>query len=372
MGDEFGEGMLTEDADLAPAPVAPVDSLAASSFGAPAAGYGAVPSMIGDFFGMGYNYAAFNGATATPAGGDRILKRGENYNPFPVDRVFFNYNHFHNALVNTQGGDENLNRYTFGVEKTFFSGQWSAELRVPFAGTIDAVQDAASADADATEFGNLSLAIKALLIRRQCFALAGGLGIVFPTGDDSAVVDSTRNNGGPAITEIIFENESLHLQPFIGMYHAPTSNLFHQFLVQADFDASGSDVIVPPGSILSLGGSFSTLNEVSTLNSQALLFLDYSVGYWLFRNRCTGYVSGLAPMIELHYTTTMEDLDLGSFAGRGIFVEDLRRDVLNLTAGMFFEIGSLSSLKVATVVPLKDDRDRVFDAEFGLQYVRRF
>jgi hypothetical protein len=368
------EATAEEGTGVTPSPTAqaPMDALAAgpglpSSFGATAAGLGGVPDMVGDFFGFGYNYAAFNNATATPAGGDRILKRAENYYPFPVDRVFFNFHHFHNALIDTQGITRDLDRYTFGIEKAFYENLLSLELRIPFAGTIAAVQDVINPDTDATEFGNLSLALKGLLYRNDRLAVAGGLGIVFPTGDDSAIVDSLAGSGNP-VTQIVFTNESYVLQPFVGVYLEHTPRLFSQFLTQLYFDVTGNDVIVPVGSSLST----SSVDEVSTLTSQSLLFLDYQVGYWLHRDACARCLTGIAPIVELHYTTAMQDLDLGSFAGRGIFVEDLRRDVLNLTGGVYLELGNMSALKVAGVAPLRDGTDKLFDAELGVQYVRRF
>ena len=83
----------------------------------------------------------------------------------------------------------------------------------------------------------LALAIKGLMYQNECTAVAAGLGMVFPTGDDSVV-------SNPGRTFIVFENSSVFLQPFIGIYSAPTERLFHQFLAQVEFDVSGSDVIV--------------------------------------------------------------------------------------------------------------------------------
>jgi hypothetical protein len=358
-------------ADLAPSAVGVSDLAAAGpglapSFGATGAGYGAVPSMIGDFFGSGYNYSptAFIGdqdppqdavgATPTPAGGDRILKRSENFNPFPQDRFFFNYHHFHNALIDTNLDSYSLNRYTFGLEKTFLQERYSLELRVPFAGTISATQNVLDPDTDATEFGNLQLAFKGLLYNTRQFAVAAGLGLVFPTGRDSKVV---RDFNGQSQTLAEFANESYLIQPYLGLFYQPRSRWFNVFLLQCDFDATGSTV--------------TRFSDSGKLQSQSLLFLDYSTGYWVYRNPCQGCLTGIAPMIELHYTTTMQDLDLGPFGGRNLFVEDLRRDVLNLTGGLFFEFGR-STLNLAAVVPLRDGTDKLFDTELGAQFVRRF
>ena len=55
------------------------------------------------------------------------MKIGDDTSPLPVDRVFFDYNHFHNALLTANGQDISLNRYTFGLEKTYFDGMTSVE-----------------------------------------------------------------------------------------------------------------------------------------------------------------------------------------------------------------------------------------------------
>ena len=345
-------------------------SLLAGNFGATAGATGAVPSMIGDFFGNNYVYAFTNpnGTTVATAGGDRRFKYAENTNPFPTDRVFFNYHFFEDPLLDSLGRSRDVNRFTFGLEKTFFDELVSVEFRIPFAAALNSEQTADPQNAMATEFGNLALAIKGLMYQNECTAVAAGLGMVFPTGDDSVV-------SSPGRTFITFENNSVFLQPFIGIYSAPTERLFHQFLAQVEFDVNGSDVIIPGNSPLSIN---SDEDEVSRLYSQTLLYLDYQVGYWLYRDRCACFLTGVAPLVELHYTSTLQNLDLGPFGtggvvtgqSRGIFVEDLRRDVLNLTSGVYLELFESTSVKLAAVAPLLEDR--VFDYELGLQIVHRY
>ena len=317
--------------------------------------------MIGDFFGNGYNYD-FGGQneniSVTAAGGDRRFKLTENNSPFPQNRVFFNYHHFHNALRDAAGRRRNVNRYTFGVESTVWNECNSIELRVPFAGTVSSSQDLSGSDFESTEFGNISFAFKRLLFRNQCSALAVGLGVVLPTGDDSVLLDS-------GVPQAIFNNDSFYIQPFLGYYRQPNERLFWQFFTQVDFDANGNRVVIPGTGIFGTGS-----DQVQTLQDQTLLFLDFSMGYWLYKNDARRrYLTGVAPMLELHYTTTLQDQDLGNF---GVFERIGRRDVLNLTAGLLFQIGQMSSLRVAAVSPLREDFDKIFDAEFGLQFVRRF
>lgn len=372
-----------------PAPVVDSGSIAdeaASASGAPefnsmaglrsdlGAGYGLetpAPSIIGDFFGGGFQYGpAFNNATVGIAGGDRRFKLTENNSPFPMNRVFFNYNHFHNALTNIQGDSQDLNRYLFGVERAFSQGLYSVELRVPFAGTMDATQDLGSA-ADATvEFGNMAVALKGLLYRDSTRALSGGMGMIFPTGSDAPLL-----SGGSEL--LTFDNGSINLQPFLGYFAAPSERWFHQFFCQLDFDTTGNDVIIPAGSQL-LVDSFGP-GITRTLQDQTLLMLDYSYGYWLHKNPQARYVHAVAGMVELHYTTTLQNLDLGGLNNdpeltvSQMFATDaIRRDVLNLTAGFWLQIGRQSGLKIAAVTPLRDGADKLFDTELGLQFIRLY
>lgn len=344
-------------------------SLLASSVGATAGTAGAIPSMIGDFFGNNYEYAFMNpdGTTVATAGGARRFKYAENTNPFPTDRVFFNYHFFEDPLLDRSGHPRDLSTFTFGLEKAFCDDLFSVEFRIPFSAALDSEQSLVDAQQMATEFGNMTLAAKVLLLQTDRTAVAAGLGMVFPTGNDSVV-----SNGESTV--IIFENSSVYLQPFIGIYNAPTDRLFHQFLAQVDFDASGSDVIIPAGSFLAQNET--NESEVSRLQSQSLLYLDYQVGYWLRRDPGARVLTGVAPLVELHYTSTLQNLDLGEFGterrgqSRGIFVEDLRRDVLNLTSGVYLELFQHTSVKLAAVAPLLEDR--VFDYELSLQLNHRF
>lgn len=85
-------------------------------------------------------------------------------------------------------------------------------------------------------------------------------------------------------------------------------------------------------------------------------------------------------MVELHYSTTVqkEDFVVGDMGFIGDPGDQFggtrfgRRDILNLTAGLHFQLGQCSTLTVAGVAPLRTDTDREFDAEFALQFNRRF
>jgi hypothetical protein len=343
-----------------------------ADLGALAAASTASPGMIGDFFGGGYQFRdnAFGdpadpsvfveGASVAVAGGDRIQKFAENNSPLPQDRVFFNYHFFANPVIDVNGRTRDVNRFTFGLEKTAWDGLASIELRVPFAASVSSSQTIdQTADTTAAEFGNLALNVKTLLYRRGPWAVAGGFGIVFPTAADATVFDPADE------PVVIFENESYFLQPFVAALYCPTPQVFSQFVAQTSFDVSGSTVTLFDSTIFGLPGS-------DRIFHQSLLFLDASFGYWAYRTkRCERILTGIAPMIELHYTTTMEDLDLPQIGAADVFEEDLRHDAVNITGGLLFALGDLTWLRAAGVAPLRDET-LMYDAEFGVQLIRRF
>ena len=351
--------------------VAPANSFAGLGAGVGASSSSAnVPDMIGDFFGSGYTFAAFGPVgtqmTVPAAGGDRRLKWSDNNSPFPRNRFFFNYHQFQDAVVDAAGESLSVDRYTFGVEKTLFGGLASVEFRAPFASTVSSEQ-ANFGGGQATEFGNVSLATKILLAQSEGFAVATGLGIVFPTGNDAVVLDDSQD-----LTEIIFGNDAYHLQPFIGAYVAPNECWFFQFFSQLDFDLNGNLVTVPvesPTLSLRTTGADAT----ATLQDQTLAAFDFSFGRWFWFD--SPFVRRIAPMMELHYTTTLEDRDQPDFFPLAIdpFDAENRRDSLNLTYGLYWEVNPLTAVKIAGVTPLRTKAgDKQFDQEFGLQVVRRY
>ena len=180
-----------------PQPAAPSDIVSPEMFAASqSAGFGgspasAAPAMIGDFIGSGgyfhpdsYNHSP--GGNNPIAGGDRRFKISENMTPIPTDRVFFSYNHFHNALIVDDPAtdlrrDINFDRYTFGFESTALFGGWaSLEVRIPFGDGLDSDQigdprGETVFSPTGTELGNVVLVAKSYIHRSCCGALTGGV-----------------------------------------------------------------------------------------------------------------------------------------------------------------------------------------------------
>jgi hypothetical protein len=317
--------------------------------------------MIGDFFANPYVYGDVSqsyyqdiGALSL-AGGDRRFKISDNTSPIPRDRLYFTYNHFHNALFTTDGRQIDLNRYTFGGEKTFWDRLASVDFRLPVAGGLasDQFQDGIDNDED-TVFGNATIVPKAIIAAGDIWLMSVGLGINLPTADDG----SLRLPNGELIT---VENEAVHLLPFLGFYASPNDALYAIGYLQLDFDTSGNSVTRSAPNLPSLHG---------VLQDPTLLHADVAFGYWIYRNEGSR-LTGIAPQLEFHYTTTVQDSDVAN----GVVPVTSRFDLLTLTAGVNVQLYR-SFLTLGCAVPLRGgDRhpeEHQYDAEAQVLFNRFF
>jgi hypothetical protein len=293
-----------------------------------------------------------------------VAKIAENGNTMPHDRVFFLYNHFEKALevegpstLFPNGRTLDVDRYTVGMEKTFFDQRWSVELRLPFLGgtAVDVPQFGFTSD----HVGTLAVIVKRLIYRSDCTAACLGLGIDVPTG---SAVSGTL---GPL--DFTVQNDATHLLPFLGVLRTPSDRCFYQAFLQVDVPANGDRVDF----------SFPTLSSLNTsgvYNEQALLYADFQAGYWLYRNPCACWLTGLAGVIELHYTTTLQDTDTVSHPVFFSQVTDQANhvDMLNMTLGLNGELARHTQVRVAGVIPLRKEDNRAFDSEVQVQVERRF
>ncbi len=357
------------------------------------------PDMFGDFFGRGATLFATDSlavrvappliatrADVALAGGARGLKVGEHNKALPVDRVYFNYNHYHNALqFRTRGlnptpapgvpfaaaRDLSLDRYTLGWEKTFACGLGSVELRMPFTGGYDLDFRAGDPNGVVTleggHVGNLAIIPKLLLYEDEQTAVAVGVGIEAPTGSDA--------EARVAFTAYRLENEAVHLHPYLGILAHPTDDFFAHAFVQIDVAANGNPVEFAAVGGAPGAGTFGVYNE------QTLLHVDLSLGHWLYRDPCAPWLTGLACLAEWHYTTALEDTDVVAGARATVFPPGAtlnvrnrvdRFDVVNFTAGLHAEILNDTTLRVGGAFPLGGGADRFFDAEVIAQLCRRY
>jgi len=188
-----------------------------------------------------------------------------------------------------------------------------------------------------------------------------GLGIDTPTGSDF----ESEFAGG----SLRLENDALHLLPYLGAVIDPGYGLFLMGYMQIDIATTGNDVVV--------GQQGTAGQSVGRFNEQNLLYFDVGGGYWLYDNPYGECVTGVAAMLEFHYTTAIQDadqIDFGQQFGSGFITTPGNRfDVVNVSTGVNVAFGDWTNLRVAGVFPLGDDFDqRFFDAEVQVQFNQRF
>jgi hypothetical protein len=273
--------------------------------------------------------------------------------PIPQDRVYFLYNHVSDFRGLGTGFD--INRYVVGVEKTFLDGLISVEVRVPFAGTANSDQVTGQGlSVDNGEFGNLGLAFKAALYRTPHFLVSAGLGLSFPTCDDSRMI----LNGQPVID---IQNEAVLLQPLFGAAWAPNDRMYAQLGLQLDFDPSGN----PVQTLTQTGAPY----RAGTLRDQHYAFLSGAAGYWLYKNDAS-WLTGVALQGELHYDKSFGPHHV--VQDGNVVVGDLNSeiDVLNGTAGVIANVGKRGSFALGASFPLTGNH--VYDWNLIAQLTYRF
>lgn len=341
---------------------------AASELGSRLAG---TPNMFGDSLESGNGVfvsgpTASSSATTPLAGGNRRMKIAENDNSLPQDRIFVLYNHFQDAASidditagSTTQRAISLDRYTIGFEKTFLDGLWSFEMRMPFGGGYG--YESADFGSFAGQIGNLDVVLKRVVYQSETTVAAIGLCIDTPTGSNATGV-------GQGV-EYDIRNQATFLSPYVGILRRPNDKLFYQAFLQVDVPTNGNRIDYVD-TVARTTGAFGTLND------QTLMYADLSVGYWLSRNPDADWVTGLASLVELHYTTTVQDADIvtGTTSGRFFSFGNFsnRVDVVDLTMGLHAELKNNTLCRVAGVVPLRTGDDRLFNAEVQVQLERRF
>ncbi len=280
-----------------------------------------------------------------------LLKLSEDNNPLPRDRVIFNYDYFDNVPFTPTGIP--VNRYQVGFETTFLDGWTSFEMRLPFASTLNSDGSIGSTGTN-TEFGNIRLAAKALLLRRDQLNVSVGLGVYLPTADDLRI---RRADGGDLIR---VDNTSVQLATYVAALWTPNERLFAQGWIGGSFDTGGNRVTVDPA-------TFGGTGRVGDLRAGNLLLADIQVGYWLHRAD-TGLLQGLAPFAELHYNGMVTNGNVLS-AGNGVFIGDTGGSFneLNLSAGLIAQLGDNTNVSVGAAAPLRTGQNRTFDYQIGVR-----
>jgi hypothetical protein len=357
-------GTVTQPGDQAgQAPSAPAtpsaDLFAQSGTGFASGPESLAPGMVGDYFGGFVLFQGGSGNTATriplPGGAVPRFKMAENTSPLPTDRVFFNYDYYSNVPINNP--PIGVNGFTAGFEKTLFGGVVSFEIRLPMATTLDNnIYLDGTTSTGVGEIGNLGMAVKALLLQSETYAVSAGLAISAPTAKDIAVFADQESS---ASTQIL--NQSVHLLPFVGGLWTPNERFFAIGYMQLDIDANGDSV---NQTSFDDSGNLVTTN-VGRYNEQTMLYLEGAVGYWIRREPPTRrFLNGIALFGELHMNQSLNTAQLGSL----LVSENI--SILDMTAGVDLQFGRLTTVTAAFCTPLSEQRE--FDGQFRVLLNRRF
>ena len=353
-----------------------------------------MPDMFGDSFVRNLTLESFDPIDGSgesfsvedipSAGGGRQTKIGENNTAMPSARVYFTHNHFHNAyssefLITTLAAgattarqDYSLDRYTFGIELPYtLGGLWSVELRLPVTGGQTAIFDADPGTANNSrsvfstgEWGNAAAIFKRLIADTDDTALSVGCAVEAPTGSNGV--------SEFALTRHVIENEAVHVQPFIGLLHVPNDTFVFQFFAQLDVATNGNTV------------RFEAIESAATgvfgkYNEQTLLFLDASLGMRVYENPAAPIVTGIMSLIEVHYTTTLQNSDrvtgtrITGMTPSYVYQNSANRvDVVNLTTAFDIEVAQAFNVRIGGVFPLRSGDNRFFDGEVTFQFSRPF
>lgn len=304
-------------------------------------------------------YVVSNMMVVGPNPGDIVgrVRIQDNNNAMPTDRVFFDYNYYHNVPFTPNGID--VNRFTPGIEKTFMDGLGSVEVRVPLAVSFNSTQYLGAApDVSNAEFGNIAIIPKILLHSNDEMALAAGLGIALPTANDIRVY----SQAGEQVLNV--DNESVHLIPFLGYMFTPRDgDCFFLSFLSLDTAVNGNDVTANTGT----GG----LNQIGIWNDQALLSASGTFGKYLFQNYSgESIVQSISLLGELHYTATVNDADTINAGAYLLGQAGHDLSLLNSTVGLNARFINNSTLTTGYTVPLTSS-DRIFDGELRV-FINQF
>ena len=261
----------------------------------------------------------------------------------PTDRLFSDYSFFHNADLGTPS---DASRFVPGFEKTFLDGRMSVEMRFPLGDLASSDFTAAGSSLGTTDqFGDIQVIVKGLLYRDEAWALGMGMDVSVPTAADVNVANAA---GGPLVK---IANQSTHLLPYVALLVKPNEDWFAQFYVQVDVAADGNPV--------SLNQTGNGLAPVGTIYDQTLIFVDASIGRWLYRNSAARF-SGLAAVVEAHYTGGLNAPSSISTSSFTLAPNTAEFNDLDLTVGAHAVFGN-TTVTVGYATPVTNDR--YFDGE---------
>lgn len=355
----------------------------------------------------------------TPSGRGMLVS--ENNSAVPRDRVYMFYNHFagvfnssaySTGLADFRAKNFDVDRWTFGFEKSFPEKNWSVEVRVPMASTLDPSMALDVNDkAGNVDFalGNVSIILKQVLYQSERSIISAGLGIETPTSGPTRVTLTDfgtvfQGGNGLLVEDLIriqsleFKNNTVNLEPFLSALYTPDDNWFFQGFLQFHIPTDRNHVtyieraddlqFLQPDT----NSNFGPFRLDRGVRDQAMAHLNIGMGYWL-QNGGGRLFSGVAPTVELSYSQTLEAAQQpilvpdpfpllrqnSDGTSAGVTEEPVRfgnfnnyQSILSVTLGATFVTNDGSTLAVGFGLPLMSKADKVEDFQVQIQYNRRF
>jgi hypothetical protein len=331
----------------------PSTSGMASALGAAEGGNSFAPLMIGDFLGtpiqipivgmVGPNAPVGGAATFSNPLLTRTFKVVEGQSPVPMDRVYLRYNIFNRVDNN----DVQLSRYVIGFERTFFDGNASFGMLLPFY-TVD--QGLFVQPSGATPLGPLGFGEKP--------GSAGDLTAIFKYALMQNPTNGSVLSIGLTVTAPTGPRTLAGIRPVLdtGIKHYGTIQPWFGFL--KNFDNSNWFI-----------QNFNAIDQPFDSNDSTLLFNDLGFGYYWKRDP-NSLITAIVPTFEAHATTPIGNrtFTVTSVPGTGVFFDDqLARqgNQLNLTTGFTALVRKKTAITVGFVSPVVGQQP--FDWEFQLQ-----
>lgn len=269
--------------------------------------------------------AALRGSLIYPT--IRGFKVADNQSPVPQNRVFVTFNEFSdvnaalNRRTNTNLGNTQIYRETFGFEKTFWDGNASFMLRFPIDSITASSNNKSLPGVGRTSVGDLSLYTKFVLTRDTATGslISSGLALLMPTGP--------KNFGG-APQYRTFNN--FQLQPYVAFFWNH-EKWFAQGYLSLAVPTDPHDV--------------------------TLLFNDYGLGYYLYRNKDpNGFLTRVIPTFEVHVNTPL------NHQGYSIYDPAGTPNMVDLTLGTSFQFGKRTLLTLGAADPVTGPKPFAIEA----------
>lgn len=283
------------------------------------------PLAAGDMVDAFYSFDYVVNVPIPSPSADGLLGRssvGANSSAVPTDRLYFDYSLIKNGVPFDRM--DNFDRFTIGIEKTIGEGEFSLELRFPFAASMDHQLILENGHGAAqTEAGNALVILKHELASNEQMVISGGLGISLPTGSDVEV----HSAAGKPLLRLV--NEALHMKPFLAVALVPDHHFFMQSFIEYDLPAGRNEAEV------NLDGM--RLQQVGRFRDASHLLWDVAAGYWSDSSE-DSLIRRWAPVVEFHFDKGFSDGSQVRGNSYRLFDISTGRNTANLLAGVTLDL----------------------------------